>query len=392
MRNFPSTLIIAIITCTAIMTVRAEQPEQSSRHIITGVPFVGWTEARGWKYPDREVLNPSFPAAYAMVLRYWGTDPAILERDDWGKQLQEQGWHFEEKQASSLTELRDLIDRNLPVLVLPAMTPFAHRIQPMNAIFWNGKVRLKDGQSVTLKLKSSRCGMLGFVAALDSLEDTERKIGLQQESLYVTARVIIGYDKERKTVLMHDPSLGPAWEVPEQDFEKMWQYSKREYDVLYPPNYFDLLGAKTSALPYARTPDNDAAVHYWYGCALESVDLLERAEEELRSGLQLPYISKGAEHLLRFELAQVLNLRGSHEEAIAEARKAVALIPDNPEPWRLIESVARCCGGKSGKKDAAEAADRVRSLCTKDGEMRFSRALAVEFDFNAGVVYCAGGH
>jgi tetratricopeptide (TPR) repeat protein len=221
------------------------------------------------------------------------------------------------------------------------------------------------------------------MAALDALEHFEEETGLAitNDSVEFAARVVIGYDQERKTVLLHDPSLGPAWEVPEQDFERMWQFSKRKYRLLYPPNYLEVLSAKTSAPPYgARAPDNDAAAHYWYGYALESLDSLEEAEQELRSGLQIPGISKGYEHLLRYELARVLNLRGRDEDAIAEARKAIALMPENPAPWDFVAGWARCCGGKNGKKEAAEAEHKVHSLCAAEAQTRFVRALAVDFD------------
>ena len=378
MRKFHRSLVLTSVSLIAFAfspPAGAEQPAQAGRHIIPGVPFVRWSEAQKWRYPDKQVTNPSEPAADAMLLRYWGTDASLVERRNWDEALKKQGWHSEWLQASSLAEIRAVIDRNMPVLVLPAMTPFAHRIQPYVAMM----AQFKD-----VKVKVGRAGMLGSWAPLDDLEKYEKHSGTTANiSEYSAARLIVGYDQQRKSIFLHDPSLGALWEVPEQEFDSMWRFSKRSYWVLYPPNYQELLAAKSSALPrpYApRTPDNDAAVHYWYACALESLNSLDRAEQELRLGLKVPGTEKGTEHLLHLELARVLQLRSKKQETVSELRAAIELNPDDPTAWKMLQAAGQSSGEKNSTAGASEAADKLHSLCNPDAQARFVRSLGVEFD------------
>ncbi len=372
-RAFRVTAVAVAIAC-APMAGAERYAVQDGRHIIPGVPFVRWSEAKKWRYPDKAYISPSIPAAHAMLLRYWGTDATLIQRREWEEALKKQGWHSEWIEGSSLAEIRALIDHNFPVIVMPAMTPFAHLAEPgiVNAAY------LKE-----IKLKAGRLGMLGLWVPLDELEKFEKRSGTPaNDANYLAARVIVGYDQQRKTIFLHDPSLGPVWEVPEEDFDRMWQFSQRRYWVLYPPNYMELLAAKRSAPPppYApRTSDNNAAAHYWYGCAHESLDALERAEQELRSGLQLPELGRSSAHLLHLELARVLQLRSKKQEAISEARAALDLMPEDPTAWQFVKSWQHS-GGKGKKDEASEAAGKLPSLCAPDAQARFVRSLDVEFN------------
>lgn len=54
----------------------------------------------------------------------------------------------------------------------------------------------------------------------------QRKHAQFRESVTAAARVVIGYDDERRVMIVHDPSFGPAWEIGYEDFENMWRYNE----------------------------------------------------------------------------------------------------------------------------------------------------------------------
>ncbi|MGH7407138.1 MAG: hypothetical protein ACREKF_03925, partial [Candidatus Methylomirabilales bacterium] len=46
---------------------------------IRGVPFIGFREAAQLDYDNKATTHPSFPAAEAMTLKYWGQDLSLIK-------------------------------------------------------------------------------------------------------------------------------------------------------------------------------------------------------------------------------------------------------------------------------------------------------------------------
>ena len=90
------------------------------RHVIAGVPFVSFAEARQWDYPDKDILNPSVVAATSMVLRYWaevGPTPQAWTLPAW--------WTDDDDQVRirTLDDLKEVVARDVPVFVSIGLTP-----------------------------------------------------------------------------------------------------------------------------------------------------------------------------------------------------------------------------------------------------------------------------
>ncbi|MGH7275139.1 MAG: hypothetical protein ACREIQ_11870, partial [Nitrospiria bacterium] len=188
-----------------------------SRALISGVPYISFREAERQDYPDKNILNPSFTASLEMVLKYWGLDSwADLKK----KQAEgPQDWVGGLRQAASLIEVKRFIARGIPVMVSPAMTPFAHPPSPVMA---SQAVALGG---VKLKERGPYSGVLGRMVSLDSFRQIQEFLlkkyknpDLIWESLLLSNRVIIGYNDERNVITLHDPSFGPAWELSYDDF------------------------------------------------------------------------------------------------------------------------------------------------------------------------------
>lgn len=347
-------------------------PKRGAHHLILGVPFVRWGEAAALNYPSKDILEPSQPAVTAMMLRYWGYDEKLLEDPN----IPYTKWHNEAKEDGSLEDLKNLIDRDIPVKVRPTLTPFAHRLYVALSIF----AALQD---IKLETNGSSTNVLGKMVSLDQLAEFKKKNAqiVVNESTELAVRLVIGYDDERQVISLHDPSFGPNWEVNYADFDKMWSFFGRSYEALLPPNSAKILANKQVPGPYpARSADNEAAVHYVYGYAMENIGRTEDADREFRTALAMPGISTAYQHLLHFELASTLAHRGRHEEAIAETQKAIDLYSDNPVPWQfLADGLRHSKVGSNWKKRAADAEKRAASLCTEGNERKVAHMLANDF-------------
>lgn len=100
--------------------------------LILGVPFISWSEARKLDYEEKDILNPSSPAAIGMVLEYWGKDLKLLKNLE--EALKPGGWAVVESgNAQSIEDLKPFISQGYPVVVNPAITPVAHPLSPLFA-------------------------------------------------------------------------------------------------------------------------------------------------------------------------------------------------------------------------------------------------------------------
>ena len=356
-----------------------QQPKASARHLILGVPFVSWGEAAALNYRAKNVLEPSAAAVNAMDLEYWGYSARLLEDQ---KPAFDQ-WPNVSKKGASLDDIKQLVDRDIPVQVHPTLTPFAHRLYVVFAI-------LAQLEGVELQTGGSSTNMLGQMVSLKKLAELKDKNSeaIVNESSDVAARLVIGYDDKRQVIIMHDPSFGPAWEVSYADFDKMWGFYGRSLHALVPPDSAKILASKPAPGPYPpRTSDNEAAVHYVYGYADEFIGRTEDAEREFRQGLAIVGISTAYQHLLHFELASALAYQGRGDDAIAEAQKAIDLYPDDPAPWQFLAvQLKRFQAGSNWKKRADVASKRAAALCTEQNERKVAGVLAKDFR----IVGCKG--
>ncbi len=376
-------VIFVIFFGGTINALEKEEPQvPPSKAIILGVPFISWAEAARLEYQNKKVVNPSDPASFGMILKYWGQDLDLLKDYEKAFPKGQGGWGIvEERKGKSIDELKPLIARGIPIFVLTALTPVAHIPNPVavaqievfglektkEAYERGGKLTMSKEQYNRLKsVIETESPWSGVFRKMESL-DIMRQIGkFAWESLFSSDRVVIGYNDDRGVIILHDPSFGPAWEVSYKDFDDMWGAMDRSYTVAYPPDYMKVLSKRTrEAAPYhQRTPDQQAAVHFVFGYALSSVGRAVEAEEEIRKGLAIPDIGKGYQHLLLFELARIYHSKGNTEEAIAMALKAIPLIPEHHRPYQFLAELYRGSAMEERKRKADDADKKAKALCS----------------------------
>jgi hypothetical protein len=366
------------------MEPQAQGQPLPSHAIILGVPFISWSDAAKLDYHDKNVLNPSLPAAEAMINEYWGQDLRVLTK---GAEAPE-GWTSAGGEGASLDTLRSYVARAIPVVVNLAMTPVAHPVEPdvaaMARLIGSGELaagskltqpQWEHAQQLLAEYGGIWSGVLGKMVAPDTLRRWGDRLGMTpwRESVFLSSRVVIGYDDERKVVFLHDPSFGPAWEVSYDDFETMWALMDHYYTVTYPPDYANLLRMRSGARAYApRTASQRAAERFVFGYALASVGRLGDAKARLEAGLGAPDVPQGYRHLFLLELARVAEARGDTAAAISGYEEAGNLIPQHHRPW-IFES--RLNAGK-----AAELRRKADKLCA-DRKAQEAVARALPHDF-----------
>ncbi len=340
--------------------------------LILDVPFVSWSQAARLDYKDKKIVNPSWAAAYGMILRYW-------QQDSFAEIFPEvpKNWSVSSGEAKSLEELKGFIAAGLPVFVFAGLTPFAHPIE-------TSYLRLTGDKAPELEQEHSRSGTLGRLASYEAIRKLEarRATGVTiWESLYLVARVVIGYSDDRQVIVLHDPSFGPAWEVSYEDFDKMWQPMNSSYRVSLPPNHTELLAGQFPSQPYRpRTPDEHAAFHFIYGCALSSVGRVTEATELLGKGLAIEGVGTGYQHLLLLELALRYYDAAEEEKAIAAAQRAIELVPESYRAWQFLAHFYRRNSDEERRKKAVAADNRAKKLMSdKKALRRFSEALPRDF-------------
>jgi hypothetical protein len=336
------------------------QPEAvPSRALILGVPFISFADAAALDYEDKSILNPSFAASLGMILTYWDQDLSLLLRLEEALPTQPGGWGtVEEGKAKDFTELKALIARGIPVHVSTAMTPWAHTVYPVTAALAVVMHEFKFPE------EGPQSGVLGRMVSLETMRQLEL---LQPEispwdSVLISDRVVIGYDDDRKVVVLHDPSFGPGWEVGYDDFEKMWEAKGKAYLAPHPPSVADILAKPSRATPYRpRSPDEQGATHYVFAYSLSAVGRAREAEIELVKGLRVPGISRGIQHLLLFEIALHQGARGRIREATQTVQEAIALLPEHHRPWEFLAIIQK--GDPSTALEVAEAERKAKAAC-----------------------------
>jgi hypothetical protein len=342
---------------------------------IGGVPFVSWREAAGWNYQHREVMNPSLPAAWRMVTGYWYpelTDPAALDSAQ-GVLLAraaEAGGT-----SATMADLKARLAQGKPVLVSTALTPVAH------PLYFAFEMELRLGMVKAKIREGPRSGALGRMLPLDQVDAFRKTANPVLESMTASSRVLVGYDDDRGVVLVHDPTFGPAMEIPYADFEQMWAAADHRLVLMEPADAAGRVALRVPAPPYRpRTPDELAAQRFVYGYGHSAIGQLDQGEAQLRNGLALTGVSNGYRHLLYFQLALVLGDRRRIDQAVAMADSAALLVPDDPGPWSFIAMAATQSGSKA-VRDRARPAERRANALEKDDAARQRLDAAIPADF-----------
>lgn len=182
----------------------------------------------------------------------------------------------------------------------------------------------------------------GIFLPLDQLQDPDSNFQRITEDIWWSARVVVGYDTSQRTVLLHDPTFGPFWEVSFDDFDQMWEAGNRQYSLLHPR---DRISRPSERLhPERRESNDEATVAYVFGYALSSVGRRKEAEAQFRTGLQLTGIGDGHRYLLLCEVGGLHAQMGDIDEAIACARTASQLLPKHHGGWYLLANLYRAAG------------------------------------------------
>jgi tetratricopeptide (TPR) repeat protein len=298
------------------------------RVVIPSVPFVSWNDAAHLEFQDKDFLNPSTAAAFATILKFWEQDLDLLKAHVKAFPRESGGWAITETgSAKSLADLKPLLARGLPVVVYTAITPFAHPVNPTAAAFGAMK-------KVKLKEPGPQSRILPLMTPFETFRSLDEAQLHPWETLYDTARVLIGYDDTRRLVTLHDASFGPAWQIAYDEFDVMWAARGRGFMVAR-PNDASKKASVSSDYP-ARTVDQLAATHWVMGSALAAAGRQNDAEAEIKKGLSLADIGKGYQHVLLFELAVQRYARGDIGEAINRSEAAAELVPQDPRPWILL--------------------------------------------------------
>lgn len=368
----------ALLTIAALLSsfpARGEEPLPEQAH-IEGVPFIGYHEVRDATFPGSEVLNPSFTAAVKMMFVYWGGDFEARAR----AKTELAGWKNPSGDHAALSDLKALLARGIPVYVVPATTPEAQRLYPIPKIC----ASLQKVSYTEPRATSGALGEMIPLAAVEQLRAGGCGAGLN-DSVYVAAKLLIGYDDTRQVLIMHDPSLGPDLELGYDSFERMWRATEARYQAEYPDPLPATPPGRVSNVR-ARTADDQAAVSLFRAYGLEVAGRYPEAEPLLREALALDGLSAGRRHLLGLELAVVLNETGRCAEAIAAARRANADFGDYALGHALLAHLLACSGDRAAQKEAKREKSLAKSLCSTAAQRRVADELGRDFH----VVGCNG--
>lgn len=347
--------------------------ENSTQSVILEVPFISWEDER----LHAGDINPSDPASYAMVIKYWGKDLAELSKEDDQPDLND--WAIEGKQGSSIKDLKPYIANQIPVLARPtALTPFAHPISDLT--FELGVKQYPD------TLEETSGSLLGLFVPLDyvGLSKEPDSPGLISEDFLWSSKVVVGYDDSQGVVYLHDPTFGPYWPVSYDDFDKMWEVGGREFSIIHPPDYKVVLAEKSSIVKNIyRSAAHQATLHYVFGYALSSIGCNDEAESQLRKGLEIDDIDDGYHYLLNLELGMVRYKKDDLEEAMAFAKKASMILPEHHASWFLQANLYRVMHSNKIKvlMLALKAKKRKRS---RKGSIKLPRNMAYSHRFMIG--------
>lgn len=357
--------------------------------LAPGVPFISWREAAQLKYEDSEITNPSVAATIGMALEYWGEDRKMFEQADYD--LEAHGFKIlggnQDNQAWTVADIKRSLVRGVPVIVSLPLTPFGHPLYYTFEMF----VVLGQVKDVELKDKGQpRSNALGRIVSLEDLRKIEEQIKTNplRESVHMASRLVIGFDDDRKVFLVHEPSFGPVFEISYDDFDGMWAAVHRAYSTIVPADPSRMTRTDRSAANYRpRTPQEQAAMHFVYGYALDGVGRLDEARGHFEKGLSIQRIGKGYEFLLLFELALNRGERNDIAGAIEAAEKATTLLPEHPFPWDFLSKLYTIRTDKGSRMKAQEARKKAEAL-KGDQEAQKIVAAALPADFL--ILYLSG--
>lgn len=376
-----SRLFVSIAVAIVSATAFAQPTSVPSSALIAGVPYRSWREAAGIEHRNRSILNPSFVAAVAMAAAHAGADPVRVMEPEYAATLDSECGR-DDARAWSLEDLRRSLASGTPVVVSLALTEVAH---PLYTAF---EIAIRVGKLTSVSLADEgrpRSGALGRLLSLEDLRrvQVELKTNPMTESVVLATRLAIGYDDARAVFVVHDPSFGPALEIPYAAFARMWEATDRRWCVYRSR----ALEAAPVVSPYrARTPDEEAARLFVDGYAQDAVGNLRVGEARFREALGLSGIAPGYEALLQLELAFNLAAQGNTQAAIAAAERARDLVPEHPITWNLLSQLyAR--GSLLGLGRASAARERAIAL-GKDKAALARLAVALPADFM--IPYLAG--
>ena len=373
--------ILTFVAAPAFAQTEATEP-LPEQHYIEGVPFVSWGEAAGFDYPNWNVLNPSYTAASQMVWRYWSVplDPTT----GWPTGELPDGSYLTADNVS-LYDLKRQLVLNRPVEIVPAITAHAHYLYVTVKLL---SMFSKDAD-YDLEQVGPTSGMLDEMVSIDAFMNAVSKgcpKNLISDSVYLAARVVVGYDDNRGVMIIHDPIFGPDWEVSYEDFLQMWRFAFFKMTV---PR-LDEVGYERRPAAVAhpvRTADHDAAFALFNGYSLAAVNRLQEAETELRRGLSLDGISPRYQHLLRVELGSLLVHTRRLDQAIEVLRQAIEIYPDYFRAWGELGNAYRDKGDRKSRRNAEVAYETMKTLCTTETEGKVALELGKDF-FVSG---CRGG-
>jgi tetratricopeptide (TPR) repeat protein len=325
-----------------------------SKALISGVPYVSWSEAAQLRYEQKNIVNPSIVAAHKMIRKYWGQDRSSFLRFGPEEYLSDHWKDTAPDTATGLADLKSWLARGVPVYVTLPLTPHAHPD-------WSGGLAVATAAAPAERERRGPSSKgLGRWGSLQALLQQGGKHSPQRKHLHfwhtgtAAARVVIGYDDERKVMILHEPSFGPASEIGYDDFERMWQYNELKYMARPPQDYVELVARRRAADTYpARTPDMHAALHYALGYGYSEIGKGAEAEREFEKGLALPGIGNGYRHVLSYELAHHRRAAGRTDDAIALLRQAIDALPEAPGPYTLLSEIYRSNPSLPGAPQAA---------------------------------------
>lgn len=318
----------------------APAPTLPSKALILGVPYVSWNEAAQLRYEDKDVLNPSHVATGKMIRRYWGQEtfklfqfgPEDYLPNEWkGVNTPESG--------QGLDDLKRWIARGVPVGITLPFTPHAHPVPFVAQLFAGSK-----GLTLPDRGPSSQ-GFGRWAASQHQFGPAPGASGggrllFFRVGLDVASRAVIGYDDERKVMILHDPSFGPAFEMDYGEFEANWRLDGMQYMARPPAGYAEFVAKRPAGKPYApRTPDMQAAVHFAYGYGFSEIGRPSEAEREFEKGLTIPGVGNGYRHMLAYELAFHRKASGRVDDAIALLRQAIDALQEAPGPYLLLSEI-----------------------------------------------------
>jgi len=200
---------------------------------------------------------------------------------------------------------------------------------------------------------------------------------LMSQSYYIVIRLAIGFDDNKGVIILHDPSFGPTWEVPYEDFELMWEPWGSKIDVTMPPNWMAKLARHDyDAVYQTRSADDNASFHYVYGVSLARVGRIPESLDHLEKGLALSGLSDGYRFLFLKELA-LHHSEKDIEKSIQLAEEALEIIPEDYSLWWILSLFY----SKAKMDDKAQLAKKKANSLATDQVALKKMALALPKDF-----------